>query len=1094
MILDACVEPFLLTRNSTLQPALDGAASVKNIGFPLDTVSAYVLEIPAEDRPAGPGDPKIVPLGEVGELAVGGYQLARGYINRPEQTAAAFIDTEQFGRLYRTGDKARIAEDGILECSGRLSGGQVKLRGQRIELGEIEQAVLRAEGCLGSAAAVINGNLVAFCDAGPNAEAGMEEKVLESCKSWLPRFMIPGDIVIMPEFPRLASGKVDRRRMADQYAESQRSAAASQSLKPVEFKDDLDRLLHDIARDLLGCDIESTFPLAAAGVDSLRSIRFAACIRSAGYRNVSAVDVLEAKTLASLHARVRRLKEDADQTSDALDATGTRAADGHVKSARLDVDTTISAASVLHEWAGTDSIEFISECTPVQAAMLSETLADPQAYCNWIELQFSGQHDVDEIASCFHRLIEKNEALRTGFVHLDDRFVQVVWRHVSPKQIRKVGSLTHDYAFDTEQSFLQAFQIEILEAEPSDAKRAARAVLRVHHAVYDGWSTDLIRKDLETMLGGGEVAARPPYSRLVQYHHSISTDETDAAKQYWAQLLNGHQPSPLPELRFRNGHPATVFSKASLLASIDSAAVEKISRKLECGTQAIFQAALAWLWGSLIGSKDVVIGTVASGRTLPIDGIEDTIGPCLQTVPLRANLSQMRTIHDLLNNIQSTNRALLPHAFLPLAEIKKTVGLRPGQPLYDVLFVYQESLYSQRTSRDLVSEVAHKDFLETKLLWEIEPGEDNFHIRVTFHGDVFPKEQIDVMMEQYRFIVRYLANNVDKELTTIRSCFPQELLSCYNTSPKTFDGCADLAHIFQETARKYPSRTAISIVNSIGEDSIECQTLTYQELDSLANRIARYLQYKGAVTGDIVSIILDKSVLLYAGMIGILKAGCSLLPLLPTTPIARARTIMEQASIQICLTDTVAAASLVSHLPVAVLDLNSASIDSFSDSAIEGVSIDPARLAYTIYTSGSTGTPKGVCVTQLNVASNLDVLERIYPVMPDGRMLQSCSHAFDVSIFEIFFTWKTGMCLCSAVNDVIFYDLERFIRLLNVTHLSMTPTVASLVNPKNVPSVEFLVVAGEPLLECVLDMWWEKGLHVGKLRLYCFSCCPVSPC
>ncbi|EFX05497.1 nonribosomal siderophore peptide synthetase [Grosmannia clavigera kw1407] len=1067
-ILWAMYGPTEAAIHCTLQPALDGAASVKNIGFPLDTVSAYVLEMPSGDQPAGPKDPKIVPLGDVGELAVGGYQLARGYINRPEQTAAAFIDTEKFGRLYRTSDKARITDEGILECSGRLSGGQVKLRGQRIELGEIEQAALRANGCLGSAAAVINGNLVAFCDAGPNEEADMKQRVLESCKSWLPRFMIPGDIVIMSEFPRLASGKVDRRRLVDQYADSLRSAAASQSLSPTVFKDDLDRQLHEIARDILGCEIESNFPLAAAGVDSLRSIRFAASIRSAGFHNVSAVDVLEAKTLSTLRARIQRLKDDAAETSDDVDIHTAQ---------ELDADTILSAAPVL-EGISRDSIEFISECTPVQAAMLGETLADPQAYCNWIELGFAGRHDADEIASCFHRLIEANEALRTGFIHFDGRFSQVVWKQASPTQIQKVDFSTRDYVWGTEQSFLMGFRVEVFETESCDTDMTVRAVLHIHHAVYDGWSADLIRADLETMLGGGDIAARPPYSRVVQHYLSISTDATDAAKQFWAQLLNGHQPSPFPELRTRTDEPTAILSLESLLPSVDSDAVESISRKLECGTQAIFQAALTWLWGSLIGSSDVVIGTVASGRTLPVDGIEDTIGTCLQTVPLRADLSQMRTIHDLLSTIQSTNRALLPHAFLPLAEIKKTAELLLGQPLYDVLFVYQESLYSQRTSRDLVSEVAHKDYLETKLLWEIEPREGKFHIRATFHGDVFPKEQIDVMMAQYLCIVRHLANNVDKELTSIRSCFPQDLLSCYNIDYKTFNGCADLAHVFQKTARQYPNRPAVCFASSIGEDGIEFQTISYRELDGLSNRIARYLRSNGAAPGNIVSIILEKSILLYAGMIGILKAGCTYVPLLPSIPSARARTIMEQAGIQFCLTNRLAAATLVG-LPVTPLDLQSTDLDKFSDSAVEGVPVEPSSLAYIMYTSGSTGVPKGVCVTHFNISSHLDVLTRIYPLRPDGRLLQSCSQAFDVSAFEIFFTWKTGMCLCSAVNDVLFDDLERAIRLLNVTHLSMTPTVASLVNPKNTPSVEFLVVAGEPLLESVFNMWWPTGIHVG---------------
>ena len=106
--------------------------------------------------------------------------------------------------------------------------------------------------------------------------------------------------------------------------------------------------------------------------------------------------------------------------------------------------------------------------------------------------------------------------------------------------------------------------------------------------------------------------------------------------------------------------------------------------------------------------------------------------------------------------------------------------------------------------------------------------------------------------------------------------------------------------------------------------------------------------------------------------------------------------------------------------------------------------------------------------------SNIDALSRIYNVKEGSRLLQSCSQAFDVSVFEMFFSWTQGMALCSATNDTLFEDLERSIRELDVTHLSMTPTVASLVDPQKVPKVEFLVTSGEPMTEKVAKSWWRQ--------------------
>lgn len=1067
---------------------MDGAASVKNIGFPLDTVSSYILAIPEEDGDGSDkdalGDPRIVPLGEVGELAVGGYQLARGYINRPEQTAAAFIDTKQYGRLYRTGDKARITDDGILECSGRLAGGQVKLRGQRIELGEVEQAILRTNGCLGSAAAVINGILVAFCDVGPKAfpEAtsnGLDEAILESCKSWLPRFMIPGDIVLMPDFPRLASGKVDRKRLSSEYVESHAHQATE--APPTEFKDDIDRQLHDIAKAVLGSTIGSTAPLAAAGLDSLKAIQFSASIRNSGFSHVSAVDVLESKTLAALHSRIQQ------STAQTPDTVAAQKQDHIIGTAALFADNALVSSHFKPE-----DVEHVVECTPIQAVMLAETFVDPRAYCNWVELSIR-DNDLEKIAEALSHHITQNVALRTGFVQYKGHFVQVVRRGVLDDQIRTVKQLQREFLLETEEKLLMPFYVDIKDSV--NQADETRMVLHMHHAMYDGWSMDLLRHSLNSYLRGDSFTSTvQPYSSVVQYYSTITTAQRNTAERYWAETLNGFQPSALPELNPRRDIMGQVLTQATSLSTSDGALVDKaqvdcVANAVGCSTQTLFQAALAWLWSGLVGSSDVVLGTVTSGRTIPVDGIMNIMGPCLQTVPLRVDLSRMRTIRDLVSSIHASNRALLAHAFLPLPEIKKIAGIRPGQPLYDILFVYQESMYSHGDGNELVREIDHKDYLETKLLWEVEPSGDKFHIKTTFYADTFPAVQVEKLMEQYAVVFQYMIANIDDTISGVHAGIPTALQSRHNLDYRSFDGCPDLAQLVQQTAKKNPDRPAVCFAtafedNKDGTDgTFECTTLTFDELNRLANRIARCLRRSLTVqTGDAVAIIMEKSPLLYAGILGILKAGCAYLPLLPTTPLARIHAIIEQAGVRCTLTGTGSIGDLSGLGSCPVFDLETADLSVFSDKDFdesEAIPVDPARIANIVYTSGSTGVPKGVCVTQLNICSNLDVLSRIYPVPQNGgRLLQSCSQAFDVSVFEIFFSWVYGLCICSATNDVLFEDLERSIRLFGVTHLSMTPTVAALVDPKNTPTVEFLVTAGEPLTERVATMW-SKQLFQG---------------
>lgn len=127
-VLHGMYGPTEATIHCTLQPNFAKDMPVNNIGVPLDTVSAFVVRPASAEYPSDVVE--ILPVGEEGELAVGGYQLAGGYLNREEQTKAAFVSHPEYGQLYRTGDRAKLDSHGRLMCLGRISSGQVKLRGQ----------------------------------------------------------------------------------------------------------------------------------------------------------------------------------------------------------------------------------------------------------------------------------------------------------------------------------------------------------------------------------------------------------------------------------------------------------------------------------------------------------------------------------------------------------------------------------------------------------------------------------------------------------------------------------------------------------------------------------------------------------------------------------------------------------------------------------------------------------------------------------------------------------------------------------------------------------------------------------------------------
>ena len=1034
----------------TLQPAFAHDSTVSNIGIPLDTVSAFILKI-RDDGDASP-EFKVLPRGEVGELVVGGHQLAQGYLNRPEQTSSAFIDTP-YGRLYRTGDKARMCPDGRLECLGRISDGQVKLRGQRMELGEVEHAALRTDGCHSAVAGVTDATLVLFCAVDRGGD--MASKIRESCKKWLPGFMIPGDIVVVGTFPRLPSGKVDRKRLLAEY-----QAQASDIPQGVCYKDAVEQQLCELASRNLRVTVHPNQDLSRAGLDSLSAIKLASAFRDAGFV-LGALDVLSARTISALYSRLPKVSE----------AGVSEMAQKITDLFEFDIPDVMLDHPAL---SNAEPIESIIPCTPLQVSMLAETMADSRAYCNWIELAVPGIRSESSVRSWFLQLAQANEILRTGFVHHNGQFLQVIFKALGQSHIATTDSVVREFEMQDNRDFLAPVRVQISSAEGG----GTTVILQLHHVVYDGWSLDLMLSDLASLARGKQLESRPQFRAVSTYYQSAAfRDSCDSAREFWAEALLEFQPPTLPVLGSKITHTSAVLSTSTTLDIIPhdlKTALQSIDSG--CGPQTIFQAALAWLWSSMVGSEDVVVGSITSGRTMPVSKIEDVIGPCIAAVPLRTNLSQVRTIRDLLISVQAGNRAALQHSVLPLSEIKRALGIRSGQPIYDVLFIYQETLHGKEKNTDAVREIAHQDYLETKLLVEVEPRDKDFECRITYHSDAFPKAQVAMMANSIQTLVHYILNNLNSEISSIQQAFPPPLLSIYNPQPQTFSGVPDLAYAVECIAEKLPEKDAVCFADDISDGTITTTTITFAELNKTANRVAWHLNQRGVREGGVVAIIMEKSIRFYAGVLAILKVGCAYLPLLPSTPVARIQTILEQAEVEFCLVDTAAQAKFETQLSCSFIDIKALDVRS-PVSPVYRAQPNPSRLAYIIYTSGSTGVPKGVCLTQLNIMSNLDVLSRIYPVREDSRLLQSCSQAFDVSVFEIFFAWTQGMCLCSGTNDTLFDDLERAIRKLHVTHLSMTPTVASLIDPEKVPRVEFLVTAGEAMTEVVARKWGEKLYH-----------------
>lgn len=1029
-----------------------------NIGIPFDTVATFIAlpSTSAEDV----ADLKFLPVGELGELLLGGPQLAQGYLNRKEQEEAAFVHFEG-KRFYRTGDKARQLQDGTIEIMGRIGAGQVKLRGQRIELGEIEGVIYKHPGLRTVVASVLNGVLVVFAHV---AEADVtSENVLETCAQWLPKFMIPSEIVLRQRFPYLPSGKVDKRKLESEY-QAERAGSENESLASGT---EIERAVRSVLHEILG-SLSATTRLAAAGLDSLTAIKVASKLRILGF-NIDTITVLQAVTFQSL----------LDVCEDSKRASPTK----RDKKAAVKVEV----EALPHGHA--KNVELTTRCTPVQSAMLAETAINEQAYRNWVELSLPGIADVEDIFSALHELAACNPILRTGFAEAEDRpgYAQIIWRDLEEAQIELVESFNPHRDRYKDVSLHRPVQFQIQHDESG-----AKILMHIHHALYDAWSLELLLDDLNTILLKKSPPERPPFTDVVFSFQDGTLKADDwASKDYWRDHLALLDIVSVPNFN-TDKPPSPSLAVAQRQTSIPTSDIELAARGLSSSPQALFQAAYALVLSSYLGSSDICFGTVFSGRTLPVPGIEEIVGPCLATLPIRVDISTSSHLRGLVQELNSTTRKHLEYSTLPLTEIKAASGISPRQMLFDTLLIWQQTLHKHNHTREHVLLVDAADNLEFRLTLEIIPSLGNIEMKATYQQALFPEAQIRYLLLQVEQLVRLIVKDETTSLERAFSYLEDNVLSIENRNPKTELRTGTLSSSVEDVAARDPDRIAVEFATAIDE-SITADRITYSRLNCYSNQIGHYLlDHDNVLPDELVCICMEKSIDLYASILATAKLGAGYLPIAPDVPWERLQHILREAKIKVVIARSSSSALFKSLNFVNVIYIDDVKLSSLAISNIPARSTSD-MLAYCVFTSGSTGTPKGVLVTQGNLLSNLDVLEDMYPTSTSSRFLQSCSQAFDVSVFEIFFAWRVGGTLCSAAKDVLFQDIEHAIRLFDITHLSLTPTVAALVDRNNVPKVEFLVTAGEAITPKVFNAWADRGLWVGYGPSETTNICTIRP-
>jgi amino acid adenylation domain-containing protein len=972
-----------------------------------------------------------VPRGVVGELCIGGAGLALGYHAQSGRTAAAFVHTS-LGRLYRTGDRARRLLDGRLQLLGR-NDRQVKIRGFRVELEEVE-AVLRAvTGAPAAALAVADRGqqlqLVGFVT-GTHAPADIRAALRER----VPEYLCPSRLIVLPELPLNANGKLDRAALLPLAGgASAPTAPAGGASAPTLTEQRLARLWSD----LLGVrQVARNDDFFALGGHSLLATRLMARVRAEFGVPLRLRQIFETPTLGGLAA--------------ALDAAGG--------------ESVVPVASVP---AG-QSVPL----SPMQLRLwfLDRLQPGNSVYHLASGFRLDGALDLPALQSAVDAVVARHEALRTIFPAADGEPVQQVL--LAATLPVRVQALAGDPAAVAERLAAEPFDLgrgPLLRVAVAGNDDRRWLLIVIHHIVSDGWSLQVLYRELAEAYRAARAGELPSFVPLpLQYPAFAAAEHARRDSPAWAHELEWWQQKladapPFLELPADRPRPPVPSGRgARHTATADARLVDRVralARTSGATPFMVLLTAFKLLLGRQAGTEDVVLGSPVAGRGRV--ELEPLIGFFVNTLILRTSLAGNPTGRELLGRVRESVLAALEHADVPFEEL--VTRLNPVRdpartPLVQVLFNLHNEPVAPLTLEGLsVTPVAvGRRTAKFDLSVSVTERAGGFGFVFEYNTDLFLATTIERFAADY---LKLLESFVDSPELAIAG------LGCVEPATATVEMGADeeLVGALRESIARHPRQL-------IGAEH------SFATVQAEALRIAGALVRAGVRPGDRVGLWFGHATGQVSGILGVLEAGGTYVPLDPAAPPARLDAIARSAGLGALLSDLESLASgegwlRATGLPLVIRELTTT----------DGIDLPPATpdtFAYLLHTSGTTGEPKGVPQTRRNVLAQVRAWTAAFKPGPDDAFSLFSTYGFDAAAQDVFAALLHG----AALHPLDVRRLERTVLLDRIasrglTVLHLTPTVyrylfgGTLACRQDLSRVRVVILGGEPARRANLELF-----------------------
>ena len=829
------------------------------IGKPLANTRIYILD--SNSLP--------VPIGVVGELYIAGDLLSRGYLNNPTLTCEKFVQSRVKAgeRMYRTGDLAKWTFDGNIEFVGRLDH-QVKVRGFRVELGEIEASLLKHKLVKETVVVVKedkkrNKYLCAYIVSDIEFTASELRAYLANI---LPEYMIPQYFTRIEKMPLNSGGKIDRKALPEH------SGSINAEVEYVAPRNEVEEKLVQIWKEVFEVDKiginDNFFDL---GGHSLKAMTLMAKIHKEFNADISLKELFSASTI--------------NEQAQCL-----------VK-ARNKLNSNIKSAEK-------------KEYYPLSASqkrmyVLSQLDIDGIRYNIPTSMYIEGLFDKDRFEGVFRELIRRHESLRTSFEMVDGEPVQRIHDKVDFR-IDYIRVESEDKLDKISKEFIKPFNLStapLMRVKLVEIREDKHLLLLdMHHIISDGVSMGILFREI-TGIYSGESLKLPTlqYKDYAVWQNIYNkSDEMKKKEKYWLEVFNGE----LPVLDIMTDYPRSAvqsFEGDRIGFRVEKYITDGIKR-ISAATGATMYMVLLSAYNILLSKysrqEDIIVGTPITGR--PYADIQNVVGMFVNILAMRNQPKGSMTFKEFLGCVKENALKAYENQEYQFEELVEKVDITRDlsrSPIFDVMFTMQ-NLDIKVDIQGLKFLPYELEYLITKYDLILVASEQNNEINFSLEycSRLFKRETVEKIAEHYVNILNQVVESFDKRISEIEIATEKEkkcILNDFNNTDMEYTCDKTIQELFEQQVKQLPDKTAL-VYNG--------QTVTYNELNGRSNKLARYLKQRGAKENDVIAIMTENSLEMIEGIMGILKAGASFLPIDPSYPQNRVKYMLDNSGAVMLLT------------------------------------------------------------------------------------------------------------------------------------------------------------------------------------------------